>query len=653
MNHSYEPSHYHQQHVHDQRSASTLPSLISGTMLVSSSTTTSSVMAPPNRCEELRKKIHESHLSYLNMEETPVKLKTRTKIECLIAEYLYLVPHSHKFCYSQFSNCFNRSIIENPEYSAYKASSAFEALEKYATNLLMHPWRKEYHVICPYGGFYRHNIHKVLVGAEHIISLMGFEYNSSKESFELIHSIIDPDKVSKVSLECLVAFVECQIMIQIRDEVKSKGYSDCTWQEIHLIRTEYTCGITDSVKLICERRKTAKLIDYESSPKTKKPPQNYHWSSNGCSLIDDKVLSSENQQQHKKSLSYHDYLYNQDGDQPDSRAESFDLLNYPIMNHHHVYPMPPPCHYCYPTYNPSLPIAPSTSSSHQYITPTVPSITKSSHSSTHSNQQKVQTSSKAIQAELYDTINDVESKFNKLTLNTANSRKSNDTVKSSVSVQTRNISSIPSTDNLRSEKRSSYYDNVDPIISLESDLDSIEFIDKKSIEQGNKKSQTSLERIKQNSLERIKQNSLEKTKQNSLEKTKNCLKMKGFESGLSSSSSKNQNNLQMKAGKSQDNRSSDLSSQNVSSLQNVVTTIKVQSEKDTKKDGWSCSSCTYLNGSSREICEMCHRSKQSGNEAIPLISGGRECPRCTLVNGRDEKFCTACDTSLAYSPTYI
>lgn len=649
MNHSYEPSHYHQQHDHDQRSASTLPSLNSGTMLVSSSSTNSSVMAPHNRCEELRKKIHESHLSYLNMEETPVKLKTRTKIECLIAEYLYLVPHSHKFCYSQFSNCFNRSIIENTEYSAYKASSAFEALEKYATNLLMHPWRKEYHVVCPYGGFYRHTIHKVLVGAEHIISLMGFQYNSSKELFELIDSIVDPDKVSKVSLECLVAFVECQIMIQIRDEVKSKGYSDCTWQEIHLIRSEYTCGITDSVKLICERRKTAKLIDYESSPKTKKPPQNYHWSSNGCSLIDDKILSSENQQQHKKSLSYHDYLYNQDGDQPDSRVESFDLLNYPIMNHHHVYPMPPPCHYCYPTYNPGLPIAPSTSSSHQHITPTVPSITKSSHSSTHSNQHKVQTASKAIQAELYDTINDVEPKFNKLTLNTTNSRKSNDTVKSSVSVQTRNISSIPSTDNLRSEKRSSYYDNVDPIISLESDLDSIEFIDKKLIEQDNKKSQASLERIKHNSLER----------------TKNPLKMKAFESGLSSglssSSSKNQNNLQIKAGKSQDNRSSDLSSQNVvslsqnvvPSLQNVVSTIKVQSEKNTKKDGWSCSSCTYLNGLSREICEICHRSRQIGNEAIPLISGGRECPRCTLVNGRDEKFCTACDTSLAYSPTYI
>ena len=34
-----------------------------------------------------------------------------------------------------------------PNFSALKAASAFEAIEKYAANLINQPWRKEYKVI--------------------------------------------------------------------------------------------------------------------------------------------------------------------------------------------------------------------------------------------------------------------------------------------------------------------------------------------------------------------------------------------------------------------------------------------------------------------------------------------------------------------------
>lgn len=70
-------------------------------------------------------------------------------------------------------------------------------------------------------------------------------------------------------------------------------------------------------------------------------------------------------------------------------------------------------------------------------------------------------------------------------------------------------------------------------------------------------------------------------------------------------------------------------------------------------NGWSCTSCTYVNDEIVEICIMCHRSRTKGNESTPLITGGRQCNKCTLVNDKQEKFCTACGTTLADSPTYI
>nr|XP_027201810.1 uncharacterized protein LOC113795787 [Dermatophagoides pteronyssinus] len=78
-----------------------------------------------------------------------------------------------------------------------------------------------------------------------------------------------------------------------------------------------------------------------------------------------------------------------------------------------------------------------------------------------------------------------------------------------------------------------------------------------------------------------------------------------------------------------------------------------QSSNEQCDDGWSCQSCTYVNDECVEICQMCHRSRTKGNESTPLITGGRQCNKCTLVNNKNDKFCTACGTSLADSPTYI
>jgi len=78
-----------------------------------------------------------------------------------------------------------------------------------------------------------------------------------------------------------------------------------------------------------------------------------------------------------------------------------------------------------------------------------------------------------------------------------------------------------------------------------------------------------------------------------------------------------------------------------------------KSSEISDKDKWECVTCTFLNIPSRDICEMCGKSKIRGPEVRPLASGGRECPQCTLVNEKGVGTCEACGTSLKDSPTYI
>ncbi|EEC19674.1 spermatogenesis-associated protein 2/tamozhennic, putative [Ixodes scapularis] len=68
---------------------------------------------------------------------------------------------------------------------------------------------------------------------------------------------------------------------------------------------------------------------------------------------------------------------------------------------------------------------------------------------------------------------------------------------------------------------------------------------------------------------------------------------------------------------------------------------------------WSCGACTFLNAPERDVCEMCSKSRHTGPEMTPLLSGGKQCPVCTLVNDRQAKSCSVCSTSLKDSPTYI
>ncbi|XP_054710269.1 uncharacterized protein LOC129219973 [Uloborus diversus] len=204
------------------------------------------------RSEDLHRHILRSHLAYLNQEETPSKLEQRRNLESLISEFLCVVSHGAKFTFIEISNILSHNIENNPNFSAYKAASAFEALEKYATNLISHPWRKEYKTVKLYSGFYKHSVESQLIGGDSVLQLLGYQFTD--EGVLFLDEPVDPDKVARVALDCLTAYVECQIMVQICERVKAYK---CSWLEIHNVREDYICGVDEAIRILHQLKRNA------------------------------------------------------------------------------------------------------------------------------------------------------------------------------------------------------------------------------------------------------------------------------------------------------------------------------------------------------------------------------------------------------------
>lgn len=119
---------------------------------------------PQDQLQELWLKINSLHLSYLEMEESPQKMEQRNKLEgknitisvetCVInafldciTDFLYMAPHDRKFCLRDTAEVLHRSVSNKVDFSGYKAVVAWNAIGRYAGNLLSQPWRKEYKTI--------------------------------------------------------------------------------------------------------------------------------------------------------------------------------------------------------------------------------------------------------------------------------------------------------------------------------------------------------------------------------------------------------------------------------------------------------------------------------------------------------------------------
>ncbi|KAK7872358.1 hypothetical protein R5R35_006987 [Gryllus longicercus] len=188
--------------------------------------------------------IDKLHLSYLQTDENLYKIEQKHKLESYIREYLCLAPHNRKFCFQETANVLHQSATSKETFSAYRAASAWDALGTYAANLLSQPWRKEYRVLKMYCGFYKHEIEANLVGAEVMLEAMGYKHTGNTTM--VLEGPIDPDRVSNVSRDSLMASVECQLLKVIWEEVSRRF--QCHWLDVLEFRENHICSPENAVK---------------------------------------------------------------------------------------------------------------------------------------------------------------------------------------------------------------------------------------------------------------------------------------------------------------------------------------------------------------------------------------------------------------------
>ncbi|XP_069682149.1 protein tamozhennic isoform X1 [Periplaneta americana] len=181
-----------------------------------------------NRLPELWMTIEQLHLSYLQTDESLHKIEQRNKLEGYIKEYLCLVPHDRKFSFRETADVLHQSARLKEDFSGYRAASAWNAIGMYAANLLAQPWRKEYRELKLFCGFYKHEIEANLSGAELMLEAMGYKHTG--QTTMVLDGPIDPDRVSNVSRDSLMAFVECQLLKNIWEEVSYRF--NCSWLEV-------------------------------------------------------------------------------------------------------------------------------------------------------------------------------------------------------------------------------------------------------------------------------------------------------------------------------------------------------------------------------------------------------------------------------------
>ncbi|XP_064112380.1 uncharacterized protein LOC135219497 isoform X2 [Macrobrachium nipponense] len=225
--------------------------------------------------EELMDEMNTLHLGYIETEDNTSKMEQRVKLERVIMDYLAITPHNHKFMFHQISDVLEKSISTISDFSAYSAACAFDALAQYAANLIAQPWRKEYREVKLYSGFWVHQVARHLSGAENVLSLMGYtprashpaeSGDSSDPACLALEGVLDPDLISRLALDCLIAYCECQVLKKISEGVREFGL---TWRQILQFRQLHVGGVDVTVRhlLFTLRQRLQPQIQSESSPR--------------------------------------------------------------------------------------------------------------------------------------------------------------------------------------------------------------------------------------------------------------------------------------------------------------------------------------------------------------------------------------------------
>ncbi|KAG7210768.1 hypothetical protein KM043_012262 [Ampulex compressa] len=613
-----------------------------------------------DRLQEIGMKLEQSHLVYLQTDDSPLKLQQRHKLEGFIKEYLCLVPNENKYVFQETADILHRSAATVQDFSGYRAATAWSAISLYAANLLAQPWRKEYRTLRTYSGYYKHEVEANLIGAELMFEQMGYKHTGL--GVLALEGPIDPDKVSSVSRDAIVAFVECQILKQIWENVSQ----NCTvsWLEVLEFRENHVGTPEQAIRALNYR-----FLEKVHQSRTKAETyRDYHYP---------QMTSLDTVQSH---VPYHimpsnynatmppchsDYRYIEDASTTSGNYRYFQPIEHGLMNRCAAYGCMPqgnkyfsgihPNPYCstMPAYAARVPTGrlieldmpvPVTNYEkvHNRKAPhRIPDLDEvdlyrrqSSDGDHYDNGKGDKRSAKStgnIEKANYDTWDFVYRNLESLGY-------SKDLGEREDILHKRELDT-----RLSKQKSSKHNDNEEKYGSHHSEKKRALRADVNDVES----SMTNGRNVYHETLPFKK-----KSSSFDLSETNKCVD--GFAEAAFSTHGKEKKHSSQTLPMPRSHKSSDQITKIADALKSLeVYESKSLQEKREGSSRWNCGTCTFLNPADKEICEMCGKSRRKGNEDKPLASGGKECPKCTLVNEKNVSICDACGTSLKDSPTYI
>lgn len=566
------------------------------------------------RLLEIAKRLEERHLSYLQIEDTPLKLEQRQKLEGIIKEYLCLVQNERKYTFPSTADIFHRSAATVQDFSGYRACTAWSAIALYAANLLAQPWRKEYRTLRTYSGYYKHEVEANLIGAEMMFELMGYKHTGL--GVLTLEGPIDPDKVSFVSRDAIVASVECQILKEIWEGV-SKNFT-ITWLEILEFRENHVGTPEQAIRALNYRfheklrHSQTKMDAYLNYP---------YLSSNHADIISPSI-------QYPLSTNYNC--------PPDYSSYLGDGVNYHhlcLENYGNAYDFRNAKHYNVP-YHTTLP---STCTS-RVPTGCLIELDPPNHEKYAKHHHHHHHHHLLHHPDEVDYCQKIPTSENRKSCTT--------TTTTTPSSNTENWDYVY--DGLRSSGYSKDLGDRDDILCRR-DKNAGKYR-KFPLDNYDEKQQKQHDRRK---LARS-QNELQQHYQDFISHKK--------KSSFDAADLKSHHDFHLEKKLDEKSRKNCQTMPNLNTFQSTKETNEQISQymrdlkiidKNNRQDRWQCAWCTYLNSPELSICDMCKKSRHKGNEDAPLASGGKECPTCTLVNEKDVLQCIACYADLKYSPTYI
>lgn len=597
--------------------------------------------------QELWLKIDQLHLSYLEMEESTEKIMQRNRLEDCITEFLCIVPHKLKFAFPETEAVLYRSAAFKKDFSGYRAATGWNALQMYAGNLLAQPWRKEYRHLKTYCGFYKHQIEANLIGAEKIFEIIG--YKPIGNGILALDGPICPDRAANISRDCLVAYVECQILKHLWEEVST--VFNISWLEILDYRSTYSGSPDQCIKNLKYKYSSKHVQEPLRNPVVDAYETKYHPTSPTTNQVPMPVP--------------HNYI--------------------PPPNHNHValpvqgvpYYMPhtngcpnsfatygyAPCNAHIPVVKQPMPamIAPNSyyyANGFPMVSPGYPVPTG----------QLIEIESRNG----YDTVDGAAAapRSRRSRIN-SNATYENDRG-SRTDELPKNGVTIREDDKQDSGEDWDYvYRNLERQ-GYSKDLGERGDVLGLSLSEKQRRHSREIKKIKATNLDEAMRDlsvndkplkmteALERVDQKSTEKVSHPKERRHSQGSSYENVTPNEAAVLTKVPVK---LSTSFGTQGKVGIKDKVekeipkNIVKVEEKKIKDKEKvlssqWECKSCTFLNSKSNDICEICSKSRVISRER-PMEVGGAECSKCTLVNPRSAKACQACNSDLKDSPTYI